>query len=203
MTEKGLLVVISGPSGVGKGTIVKALLKKDPKLRLSISATTREPRPGEKDGREYYFISREKFRQLTEEDKMFETAEYCGNCYGTLAAPIAEWVEKGTDVLLEIEVQGGANARKKQPDSVRIFVLPPSLAELERRLRKRGTESEDVIRRRLERFSKELEEVRNYNYVVVNDTVENAVDEICAILHAEKCRTERNAELLERMQKHD
>jgi guanylate kinase len=203
MTNRGLLVVLSGPSGAGKGTIVKALLERLPQIRLSISATTRAPRQGETDGKEYYFISREKFSRMTEEGKMLETAEYCGNFYGTPAAPIEEWTSQGNDVILEIEVQGGANVKKKRPDSVGIFILPPSREELERRLRTRGTESDDVIRERLAAADRELKEVEHYDYVVVNDTVENAVEQICSILQAEKCRTGRNAELLERMQRHD
>ncbi|WBY63342.1 guanylate kinase [Thermocaproicibacter melissae] len=203
MTNRGLLVVLSGPSGAGKGTIVKALLERRPQIRLSISATTRAPRQGETDGKEYYFISREKFSQMAEEGKMLETAEYCGNFYGTPAAPIEEWTSQGNDVILEIEVQGGANVKKKRPDSVGIFILPPSREELERRLRTRGTESDDVIRERLAAADRELKEVEHYDYVVVNDTVENAVEKICSILQAEKCKTARNAELLERMQRHD
>jgi guanylate kinase len=203
MTNSGLLVVLSGPSGAGKGTIVKALLERRPQIRLSISATTRAPRQGETDGKEYYFISREKFSQMAEEGKMLETAEYCGNFYGTPAAPIEEWTSQGNDVILEIEVQGGANVKKKRPDSVGIFILPPSREELERRLRTRGTESDDVIRERLAAADRELKEVEHYDYVVVNDTVENAVEKICSILQAEKCKTARNAELLERMQRHD
>ncbi|WP_416200971.1 MAG: Guanylate kinase [Thermocaproicibacter melissae] len=203
MTNRGLLVVLSGPSGAGKGTIVKALLERRPQIRLSISATTRAPRQGETDGKEYYFISREKFSQMAEEGKMLETAEYCGNFYGTPAAPIEKWTSQGNDVILEIEVQGGANVKKKRPDSVGIFILPPSREELERRLRTRGTESDDVIRERLAAADRELKEVEHYDYVVVNDTVENAVEKICSILQAEKCKTARNAELLERMQRHD
>lgn len=203
MTNKGLLVVLSGPSGAGKGTIVKALLERLPEIRLSVSATTRAPRPGETDGKEYYFISREKFSRMTEEGRMLETAEYCGNCYGTPAAPIEEWTSQGTNVILEIEVQGGGNVKKKRPDSVGIFILPPSRTELEHRLKTRGTESDDIIRERLAAADRELKEVEHYDYVVVNDTVENAVEQICSILHAEKCRTGRNAELLERMLKHD
>lgn len=199
MANKGLLVVISGPSGAGKGTVLKTLLAGDDSLRFSVSATTRAPRPGETDGKEYYFISREEFKRMTDSGGMLESAEYCGNCYGTPEAPILEWTGQGNDVILDIEVQGGAQVRKKRPDSVGIFILPPSMEELERRLKKRATEPEETMRKRLETARREIPEASSYDYVVVNDSVELAVARIRAILQAEKSRTARNAQLIERM----
>ena len=203
MANRGLLVVLSGPSGAGKGTVLRALMAGNDGIRLSVSATTRAPRPGETDGREYYFISREKFTQMAESGQMLESAEYCGNCYGTPAAPIERWNADGKDVILEIEIQGGAQVKRKRPDSVGIFILTPSLGELERRLRNRGTESDECVGKRLEAARRELAEARHYDYVVVNDTVEGAAERIRGILSAEKCRTCRNEQLMERMLNHD
>ncbi len=201
MTNKGLPVVLSGPSGAGKGTVLKALLSGGGPIRFSVSATTRAPRPGEKDGREYYFISREEFKRMVDSGEMLESAEYCGNFYGTPAAPIREWTAQGIDVVLDIEVKGGAQVRRKCPDSVGVFILPPSMEELERRLRKRGTESEEAVRRRLETARREIPEAVNYDYVVVNDSAGLAADRIREILHAEKNRVQRNLPLIERMLK--
>lgn len=203
MAGKGLLVVFSGPSGAGKGTVLRALRKQNPGIRLSVSATTRAPRPGETDGREYYFMTREKFKRMAENGGMLEFAEYCGNCYGTPAAPIERWTSEGTDVILEIEVQGGAQVQRKRPDVVSIFILPPSLAELRRRLKKRGTEPAGVVRSRLETARKEIAQAGRYDYVVVNDSVEEAAARVGAILRAEKCRTCRNEQLMEGMLQHD
>lgn len=199
MANKGLLVILSGPSGVGKGTVLKALLAADDSIRFSVSATTRAPRPGETDGREYYFISREEFKRMADAGEMLESAEYCGNCYGTPAAPIRDWTSRGIDVVLDIEVQGGAQVRQKCPDAVGIFILPPSMEELERRLRNRATESDEKVRKRLETARREIPEARHYDYVVVNDSFELAANRIREILHAEKNRTERNTQLIERM----
>ena len=199
MANKGLLVILSGPSGTGKGTVLRALLAGDDSIRFSVSATTRPPRPGETEGREYYFISREEFKRMVDCGEMLEWAEYCGNWYGTPAAPIREWTSQGIDVILDIEVKGGAQVRKKCPDAVGIFILPPSLKELERRLRKRGTESDETVRKRLAAARREIPEAVNYDYVVVNDSFELAADRIRAILHAEKNRVQRNAQLIERM----
>lgn len=201
--SKGLLVVFSGPSGTGKGTILKAYLERHPQARLSISATTRAPRPGEQDGREYYFVTREKFLEMRAENALLESAEYCGNFYGTPRAPIEAWLEEGYDVFLEIEVQGGAQVQKLEPDSVGIFILPPSIEELARRLRGRGTETEDVVQNRLAAAKRELCAAEHYTYAVVNDTVEAAIEKIDWILGAERCKVSRNRKFIEGVLNHD
>lgn len=203
MTNKGLLVVLSGPSGAGKGTVLKYLLERNRNIRLSVSATTRDPRPGETDGKEYFFLPREKFQQMARNGEMLESAEYCGNFYGTPAAPVDGWMAGGSDVILEIEVQGGAQIKKKRPDAVSIFILPPSLQVLEHRLRKRGTEDEKTVQKRLAAARGEIPQAKNYDYVVVNDTAQNAAAMIEAIILAEKHSYRRNADLIERMLHHD
>jgi guanylate kinase len=199
MKSKGLLIVFSGPSGAGKDTILKSLLKKDQNVKLSVSATTRNPRQGEEDGRDYYFIDKTKFKEMEKNNEMLESAEYCGNCYGTPSKPIENWIAQGNDVILEIEVQGASQIKSRCPDCVGIFILPPSLKELEQRLRDRNTESEEVIQKRLNVAKKEILESYHYDYVVINDTVEHAVEEIIHIIAAEKHRVSREKNLLERV----
>ncbi len=199
MKSKGLLIVFSGPSGAGKDTILKRLLEKNPNIKLSVSATTRMPRSGETDGIDYHFITKEQFQTMLEQGEMLESAEYCGNCYGTPSGPIRNWMSEGYDVILEIEVQGGAQIKKKCPDCASVFILPPSLDALEQRLRDRGTEEDEVIQKRLATARKEISEASHYDYLVINDTVENAVNEINQIICAEKHRTHRDADLIERM----
>ena len=201
MASKGLLVILSGPSGTGKGTVLKALLAGSPSVRLSISATTRAPRPGETDGKEYYFMTREKFMETERAGGMLESAEYCGNLYGTPLAPIEKWMSQGMDVILEIETLGGAQVRRKRPDAVGIFILPPSMEELGQRLRGRATEPEETVRKRLAAARTEIAKANRYDYVVVNDTVEKAADQIRSILSAEKNSARRNRQLIERILK--
>lgn len=202
MTNNGLLIVFSGPSGAGKDTILKRLMEKNPNVRLSVSATTRQPRRGEADGVDYFFLSREKFETMSAGGEMLESAQYCGNYYGTPQAPIRAWCAEGRDVILEIEVQGGGQVKTKCPDSVSIFILPPSMQVLEQRLRSRGTEEEAVIQSRLETARKEITESSHYDYYVINETVDDAVDQINQIICAEKHRVYRNATLIERMLHH-
>ena len=189
MAKQGLLVVISGPSGTGKGTIVKELLSGSDPIMLSVSATTRKPRVGEVNGVNYYFVSRDEFTHLVETDGMLEYAEYCGNCYGTPRKPVEDALDGGRDVLLEIEVQGALQIKQKCPECVTLFILPPSVEELEHRLRGRGTEDEDTIRDRMNQLERELSFVSQYDYAVVNDDLQEALDDVRAILRAEHCRT--------------
>ena len=186
--KKGLLFVISGPSGVGKGTICKKLLERRKELKLSVSVTTRAPRPGEIDGVHYHFTDVDEFRKMISEDAFLEYAEYVGNFYGTPMRLVDEAMEQGKDVLLDIEIQGAMQVCAKRPETVRIFIAPPSWKELERRLTARGTDSPEKVQKRLLRAQVELEMARDYDYFVVNDTVENAVNELRAIMCAEHCK---------------
>lgn len=199
MAGKGLLLVVSAPSGGGKGTILKELFAQDDNLRLSVSATTRAPRPGEEHGKQYYFISREEFESLISQNKMLEHAEYVGNYYGTPRDPVEEWLAAGNDVVLEIEVQGGAQVKKLMPECVSIFILPPSMKILEERLRGRGTEAEETVQKRLSTARREIPQAKEYDYIVFNDRLEDAVDDIQAILRAEKLKYSRNADSTERV----
>lgn len=200
--KKGLLVVVSSPSGGGKGTILKSLFARNENLRMSVSATTRAPRAGEEHGVHYYFIGRDEFKQNIERGAMLEYAEYCGNFYGTPKAPIQAWLDAGHDVVLEIEVQGGRQIKAAAPDCVSLFILPPSLEVLEKRLRGRGTETDEVIAKRLEAAREEIRCVEDYDYAVINDTVEQAVLEIESILAAEKLRVSRDNKIAERILNH-
>ena len=199
MSGKGLLVVLSGPSGAGKDTVLKSLMQKEPGVRLSISATTRAPREGEEDGKDYFFLSRPRFEELVENGKMLEHAEYCGNFYGTPSEPIEAWQAEGCDVILEIEVQGGAQIKTKRPDCVSIFILPPSLEVLEKRLRRRGTDAEEAIQKRLATAKSEIAQAMHYDYVIINDDLEPAVEQVAEILRTEKLKTIRNHDFIERM----
>lgn len=187
--KRGMLVLYTGSSGVGKGTIMQELLKRDKNIRLSVSNTTRPPREGEIDGVHYNFVTKEQFESLIQKDGYLEYAEYCGNYYGTPKQQVEDLLNQGYDVFLEIEVCGGLQIMEKYPDVLSIFVLPPSIDTLEKRLRRRGTEDEETILKRLGEAKREIEFSEKYKYVVVNDRLEVAVDEILDILKKEKSDT--------------
>lgn len=192
LDNRGLLVVLSGPSGVGKGTVRSALFEMTGHdLVYSVSMTTRAPREGEENGREYYFVSREEFFERIKENKFLEYAEFVNNYYGTPLDKVEEQLSAGKEVVLEIEVQGALQVRKKMKDAVFIFIAPPTIEDLLKRLQTRGTESPEVVKHRTEKARREIELAYLYDYIVVNDTVENAADKIMAIIRAEHAKTER------------
>ncbi len=188
---KGNLIIISGPSGVGKGTVCRALLEKYPDVSLSISATTRKPRVGEQNGREYFFYTREEFLNLREKNAFLEWAKVFDNYYGTPLKYVESILQQGQDCLLEIDVQGAMQVKSKWPTGVFIFIVPPSCEELVRRISNRGTESQAEIQKRLNRAEEEMAHLKSYDYVVVNDLLEDAMEKIRAIIVAERCRVSR------------
>ncbi|MEH7106823.1 MULTISPECIES: guanylate kinase [Bacillaceae] len=192
MQEKGLLIVLSGPSGVGKGTVRKEIFSQpDTAFEYSISVTTRKPREGERDGIDYFFKTREQFEEMIEHGKLLEYAEFVGNYYGTPVDYVRQTLDQGKDVFLEIEVKGARQVREKFPDGLFIFLMPPSLTELKNRIVTRGTETEDIIHNRMLTAREEIEMMELYDYVVENDQVELACDRIKSIVTAEHCRRER------------
>ena len=192
MSERGLLIVFSGPSGVGKGTVRQEIFSTpDHKFEYSVSMTTRAQRPGEKDGVDYFFRTRQEFEELIRQGQMLEYAEYVGNYYGTPLTYVNETLDKGIDVFLEIEVQGALQVKKKVPDAVFIFLTPPDLDELKDRLVGRGTDSQEVIAQRIERAKEEIALMREYDYAVVNDQVPLAAERVKRIIEAEHCRVDR------------
>lgn len=193
--SKGRLIVFSAPSGCGKGTMLAEILK-DKRFRTSVSATTRTPREGETDGVSYHFISREDFDKKVSEEMFLEHAEYCGNCYGTLVTEVDPYLEKGINVILEIEVQGAMKIRQKRPDALFIFIAPPSVNELRRRLNKRGTETEEVIEKRVSAAAGEIAQAGKYDYIIVNDALEDAVSDFFAVIRAESLRSANSGEIL-------
>ncbi|MCI6889788.1 MAG: guanylate kinase [Ruminococcus sp.] len=194
--NKGLLIVVSAPSGCGKGTILSEVLKDD-RFYYSVSATTRSPRLGEVNGVTYHFITKQDFEERIKNNAMLEYAEYCGNYYGTPKKEIDEMREHGKNVILEIEVQGAMKVREICPDAVFIFVLPPSVAELERRLKKRATETDDVIAQRVSQARSEIELARKYDYVVVNAALEDAINDFKAVIKAEELKVSNAQDLID------
>lgn len=189
---RGLLIVLSGPSGVGKGTVRAAIFKNNIyNYVYSVSATTRNMRPGEVDGVDYHFTSREEFEQLIEDDTLLEYAEYVGNYYGTPIHWIEDNLSKGNDVFLEIEVQGALKVRERMPDGIFIFLAPPNLNELESRITARGTDAQEIIYERMQKAREEIDMMKHYDYVVVNDKVENAVNKINGIIQSEHLKVSR------------
>lgn len=195
--EKGLLIVLSGPSGAGKSTVVKKLMQQRGNIHFSVSYTTRAPRNEDVDGVTYNFVDRTEFERMIQVNEFLEYAEYSGNYYGTSLKVIEEKQAAGIDVLLDIEVQGAANVRAKCPDAILVFTIPPTYAELERRLRGRKTDDEEMIRKRLNRALEEIREIPKYDYLVVNDQVDNAVAELDAIMSAAECRVSARQEMID------
>ena len=195
--QKGQLIVLSGPSGVGKSTVISELLSERKDIHFSVSFTTRAPRVGEENGVNYNFVERMEFERMIAAGELLEHAEYVGNYYGTSLKVIRDKLEQGVDVLLDIEVQGAAKVREKCPEAVLIFIIPPSFEELSRRLHGRHTDGEEVIAGRLQKAREEYKEIKNYDYLVVNDKVPDAAAEIMAILLAEDCRVRNRLHLTE------
>ena len=189
--HSGILIVLSGASGTGKDTVIRELLKKSDKFSLSVSATTRQPRKGERDGADYFFIKREEFLKKAERGEFLEYAEYCGNFYGTPKDYVFKMLEKGTDVILEIEVDGGSQIKTKYADAVSIFIVPPSVKVLKERLSRRGLDNDKVIEKRLSQSEKEIRCAANYDYIVINDSLEQCAKDILKILEAERMKSKR------------
>lgn len=189
--EKGILFILSGPSGVGKGTVRQRLFEQETHLKYSVSATTRDKRPGEKEGKDYFYKTKETFEQMIEANELLEYAQYVNNYYGTPKAYVEEQLASGQDVFLEIEVQGALQVKQNFPEGVFIFLFPPSLEELKNRIVSRGTETSELVMNRLKEAKKEIDMMSEYDYVVVNDDVDNAVSKVKAIIKSEHCKRER------------
>ena len=191
LKQKGILFVLSGPSGVGKGTVRQRLFEQETSLKYSVSATTRKKRPGEKEGVDYFYKTEEEFKKMIENGELLEYAQYVNNYYGTPKKYVEEQIALGNDVFLEIEVQGALQVKRNFPEGVFIFLCPPSLEELKNRIINRGTETDNLIKNRLKEASKEIEMMSEYDYVVVNDDVDKAVEKVKAIIVSEHCKRER------------
>ena len=194
--KKGVLFVVSAPSGCGKGTIRERVLKDRPEIFYSVSATTRKPRTGEIDGVNYYFYSTEEFEKLVCENGVLEYAQFCGNYYGTPRKQVLQKLDEGCDVILEIETKGAMQIKKSYPEAVLIFILPPSVGELRRRLEKRATEDAEVIEKRVSEASKEIEMSRNYDFVIVNDDLEKAINDFEAVMLASRFMIKNSSETI-------
>lgn len=201
MNKEGILIVVSGFSGAGKGTIMKRLMEEYDNYALSISATTRNPRPGEEDGREYFFKTTDEFEKMIAKDELIEYAKYVDNYYGTPRVYVEEQLKAGKDVILEIEIQGALKVKEKFPDTLLLFVTPPNAAELRNRLVGRGTETMDVIEYRLSRAAEEAEGMDRYDYLVVNDELDVCVREVHQIIQGEHRRSFRNQTFIENMKR--
>ena len=202
MKKSGILIVISGPSATGTGTVCKSLMEVNPNLEYSTSVTTREPRKGEKEGINYFFRTPEEFQQMIRQDELLEWAEVYGNFYGTPRSHVQAYLESGKDIVLEIDTQGALQVKSRFPQGVFIFLMPPSLEELACRIQKRGSETPEAMERRLKSARLEIGSAFQYNYLVVNDDVDQAVFQIQQILAAEKCRMDRNLYAVNQMQQY-
>lgn len=196
---QGILVVVSGFSGAGKGTLMKALLEKYHNYALSISATTRSPREGEQDGREYFFVTRDKFESMIEEKELIEYAQYVNNYYGTPRQYVFQQMADGKDVILEIEIQGALKIKERFPEALLLFVMPPSADELKHRLTSRGTETADVITARLHRAAEEAAGINSYDYILVNDQIDTCVEEMHQLIQAQHNKVSNNLDFIEQM----
>lgn len=201
MNRKGILIVVSGFSGAGKGTLMKQLVHSYDNYALSVSMTTRSPRPGETEGKEYFFVTRQEFEYQIANDGLVEYADYCDNYYGTPREYVEKQLEKGKDVILEIEIQGALKIKKKFPTALLLFVMPPNAEELKKRLEGRGTESPEIIARRLGRATEEAEGIENYDYIIINDQLEACVKEMHALVEAAHKTPDRNVEFINKMRK--
>lgn len=201
MKRKGILIVVSGFSGAGKGTLMKKLIGSYDNYALSVSMTTRNKRPGEQDGKDYFFVSKENFEEKIAQDGLIEYAGYCNNYYGTPRDYVEKQLQAGKDVILEIEIQGALKIKEKFPTALLLFVMPPSAEELQRRLRGRGTESEEVIAQRLQRASEEAEGIEEYEFIVINDDLDECVKEMHELIMAAHNTPDRNPEFIDNMRK--
>jgi guanylate kinase len=192
----GLLIVVSGPAGVGKGTVVSLVRERDRDVVFSVSATSRSPRPGEIDGVNYFFITREKFQEMIRDNEMLEWVEYCGNYYGTPRAYVEDELRKGKIVLLEIDVEGAMNIKRQYPQCVSVFIMPPTMEELRDRITKRGTETPEVIEARLKRAENEMQHSSEYDYIIVNQTVEEAANRFLEIIRQKREQLQRRHQAL-------